>query len=772
MTALRLRLSAAAAIGAIALALTASPATAASQSATVYSVAETVSVGKTTRDLVVDDSTGRVYVPGSAGTVTWLDTATRAAAAGGFSTPSADPENLALSPDGSKLYVLGYTSGDLTVIDTASGTTTRTITGLPAYAGGLVQDTDTGKLYVLDAGLTPVDPTSGVVGAEVAISTQAYPLLKDAVYNSTNRTIWVAEGRSSVITGYNTVSGKWIDSLAIPVGKFAVDGQPLGGRPSVLAVDERLGHLYAAVAPTLSDKWKNNKLVTIDTASAKYLGAPIEVGDTVRSVAVNSITHELYALNGFSNTLSVITPAAWAVSQTVDFTALGITAGTGSTAANVWAMGVDAKGSEIYITHPYGTARMSVIERTGPAPAIINLPVAPGQDRTDEPAEPTNDPWAGPTAPASTPAPAGAIHVSNPTLRWPFNEYAKAWTREPLGTTTLNGDDFRFTGGTGWVDPTTGAASITWSDGFRFRHYAQLAPDVISTYGNPVLSIDSAGAGTLTFDVSWSVAADTKSDGYKRVTVATFTDAKAVIDNNTLTVEATPEFAGRPYTDANGTVRTSSFPADFINWFDPAMRAWWYTTGASMDGKKTPSAFAASGAVPLPEPPTTEPTTPAPSDEPTTPAPSTTPESPAPTLSAGGTNTFAVGDRIPLHATGLPGNTTYKVVLHSDPITLGRVTTDTTGAFDTTVVIPDDTPAGAHTIQVETADGTAMLVLAITVSENGEVVIDPVPTVGATVNTGGTTTGPAAVPGTGLSTAGALALITIGLITYRRRHQH
>jgi hypothetical protein len=491
----------------------------------------------------------------------------------------------------------------------------------------------------------------------------------------------------------------------------------------------------------------------------------------------------VYVLNGFSNTLSVISPASWSVTNTVDFTALGVTTGTGTAAANVWAMGVNARGSEIYVTHPYGTARMSVIERSGATPAVTPQAVAPGQDTETVPTEPVNSPWSGPAVASPAAAPAGAVDVGQPTLRWAFNEYAKAWTRDPLGSTTLTDDQFTLRKGTGWVEPKTGAASIAWSDGFRFRHYAELAPDVISTYGNPVLTINAAGTGTLTFDVAWSVAADTKSNGFKRVPVATFTDAAVSVNDGELTISGTPDYTGRTYTDVNGTAHANSFPAEFIDWFDPGMRAWWYTTGASMDAKKTPLPLTASGSVELPD----EPTTPVPSDEPTTPVPSTeptgtpttpgttpstSPETPAATLSTGGTTTFTVGDRIPVSATGLAANTTYQIVLHSDPVVLGSVTTDTAGAFSTSVVIPTGTPAGSHTIQVETADGEAVLALAITVTDDGAVVVDPVSTVGATVNTGGTTTGPAAGPWIALSAGGAITLIAVAVIAYRRRSQH
>ncbi|MBK0296903.1 hypothetical protein IAE22_34030, partial [Bacillus sp. S34] len=93
------------------------------------------------------------------------------------------------------------------------------------------------------------------------------------------------------------------------------------GRNNVMRVspDARIGRLVAEFDC-------DNGLVSLGSSSGTRgrmlfwlkIGedCSIEVGDTARSIAVNPVTHELYVLNGFSNTLSVISPAPWSVSTT------------------------------------------------------------------------------------------------------------------------------------------------------------------------------------------------------------------------------------------------------------------------------------------------------------------------------------------------------------------------------------------------------------------------------------------------------------------------
>jgi hypothetical protein len=197
--------------------------------------------------------------------------------------------------------------------------------------------------------------------------------------------------------------------------------------------------------------------------------------------------------------------------------------------------------------------------------------------------------------------------------------------------------------------------------------------------------------------------------------------------------------------------------------------------------------FASDDETPEPEP-TPEPTTPAPSPEPTpgqtTPAPSpepttppTTPPTtapptttPAPVPSTPATvapvatpsvtvtdadKTVTAGGSLPLSGTGFAAGVTLTITLHSTPVVLGTIVTDSTGAFSSTFTVPKNTDAGVHRVVVTGANG---------VSAEATVTIVAVPgSAGALANTG--------IDTAGAWLGGALALILAGLgtIVVRRR---
>lgn len=564
----------------------------AAHAAATHSLVATHTVGGVNRNAEVDDVRQRVYVaadradgaPGSA--VGWLDLATGAPSSEQIVLPSPDPAEIELSADGERLYVAHDRSGVLSVVELDTNTVTE-IAGMPKYPSGIVEDTDTGLVYVFDSsGLTQVDTVSATASAPIAVSGEKYPLVKDAVYDASNHMIWIAEGRAKILTGYSAAASSWLDSIAIPVAAAEFGGESLGGRPSLLAFDEALGELHVGVLPTLSDGWSNTKVVSLKVADRAYVGAPIEVGENTYEMIVNPATHEIVTTDGFSNTVSVISPESWSASVAVDFTAAGVTSGTGAGSANLWGLGASADGTHLYVSHPY-TSQLSDIARSGDVPTPTVRDIAPGQGTpTTPPAE--NEPWAGPAAPAPAAAPDGARQIKSGALNWAVNDYMLAWAPHLLGDATRTDNVFGFSAPAGWWNAETGEGDLVWNGGMRIQHYPGLVPELTTTIGNPQLKMGADGTGELSFDVAWNVSADLASTGFKRVTLATFSNASVQVEGDTVTLNAAPDFAGRAL-ELDGRTYPDSYPADFVTWLDPQLRSWWLTTGASMDAEKAPS---------------------------------------------------------------------------------------------------------------------------------------------------------------------------------------
>jgi hypothetical protein len=75
------------------------------------------------------------------------------------------------------------------------------------------------------------------------------------------------------------------------------------------------------------------------------------------------------------------------------------------------------------------------------------------------------------------------------------------------------------------------------------------------------------------------------------------------------------------------------------------------------------------------------------------------------------------GDRITASARGLNPGATYSVTLHSVPVDLGSGSAGGDGTLTLSGTIPDDTPAGAHTITIADAadSGTTLASAPLTV---------------------------------------------------------
>lgn len=587
------------------------PANAASERSLVYE--STTSTEGKSYELAYSTNGNRIFYtidrgkdkPGAIG---WIDADTGSRASEKIELSTAEPYTLAVDETRGRLLVLHYRVGTLDVINLATNQVEKTLTGLPASPYGIRLNTDTGVAYVYDKQITVVNVDNGTL-SPVAISTQKYPMVRDTLYDPSSKLLWVAEGRASVLTAFDTATNTWLSDVSIPIGSFVYNGEAMGGRPMHLALDPVLHSLYVAVAPTMRDEWsESTKLITINTATRRHVGSPIILGNTVRQILVNPDTHEILSSNGYDNSVSLVSPSSWSVTNTVDLSAQGVTSGKGAGSADVWDMAFHPRNSAFYLVHPY-SSRISKIRLEGTVQNPTVRPEAPGQTPKDSDNS-TSTSWPGPAAPSSDPS-----ALSNSTLTWGFSEYAQGWEAAVLGTKVSHDaatGEFTFREGKTSRDASTGTTTTVWSEGLSFKPYPGLVPKMKFIFGNPVLVSRPDGSGTLSMDMSvYDTNGTTK--GYSRVTVATFapggiaTVDKKVGEHITETLSATPEYAGRHYTDASGTTRTSSWPADFLAAIPSDMQAWFYASGASMDAKKTPLKVAALIVRPLDAQPSPQP---------------------------------------------------------------------------------------------------------------------------------------------------------------------
>lgn len=166
----------------------------------------------------------------------------------------------------------------------------------------------------------------------------------------------------------------------------------------------------------------------------------------------------------------------------------------------------------------------------------------------------------------------------------------------------------RLTSGTATVEP-DGSTVISWPASFSVNFYDGLVP---FTMTDLVLTIDAAGTGTLTADLSGyegdiadPFAPKKKVTPRSDVVVATFSNVSVDTENG-FTIR--PDYRGVSLSVPSGQTpqNTSvsgwgSWPQEFVDFhFTTGLAAYFYTTGGSLDSKKSPSAIAIGfdGAVP------------------------------------------------------------------------------------------------------------------------------------------------------------------------------
>lgn len=136
----------------------------------------------------------------------------------------------------------------------------------------------------------------------------------------------------------------------------------------------------------------------------------------------------------------------------------------------------------------------------------------------------------------------------------------------------------KFTGGTGTVDPDTGAAELSWSGSYTVNAYPPSfnAPDEV--YSNPTLSVAADGSGELTMEFVIAAGIDMGGEPFDeadfgRVQLATFSPGSiSGLDSNSLRltpdfdgVELDPAIVQGQVTECAAPNSAGSWPAEFVH---------------------------------------------------------------------------------------------------------------------------------------------------------------------------------------------------------------
>jgi len=198
-----------------------------------------------------------------------------------------DPEQLALSPDGGRLYVASEDGGAAVVFDTGSG---KILASLPVGAEpeGVAVSPNGHVAYV----------TSESEGTVSVIDARSNKVLKQFKVGQRPRSVVFApDGARAYVTGENDASVSIVDARKHEViQKITLEGE--GIRPMGVGISPNGQMLYVATG-------RAGKLVALDTKTFKTRWS-VPVGQRPWGVAVSPNGARVYTANGPSNDVAVV----------------------------------------------------------------------------------------------------------------------------------------------------------------------------------------------------------------------------------------------------------------------------------------------------------------------------------------------------------------------------------------------------------------------------------------------------------------------------------
>jgi gliding motility-associated-like protein len=204
-----------------------------------------------------------------------------------------EPTTMTLSPDGSKLYVVGDTS--VSVISTANNHVIKTIGSLLAPSD-VALSPDGAILYICSFGGNEIDFfNSSTYKLISTVTTEQFP--GKICLSADGSTLYVTNYGSNSVSVINTATGTSITT--IPVG-INPEGLALNPAGTLLYVTNQGGHS-----------------VSVINTSTNAVSQVIQVGNSPTDVVVNSTGNFIYICNKSTGTISVISAVTNTVTATI-----------------------------------------------------------------------------------------------------------------------------------------------------------------------------------------------------------------------------------------------------------------------------------------------------------------------------------------------------------------------------------------------------------------------------------------------------------------------
>ncbi|MCA1683019.1 MAG: beta-propeller fold lactonase family protein [Actinobacteria bacterium] len=258
-------------------------------------VVATVAVGSNPQDVAVTPDGSRAYVVNTGeDTVSVIDTATNMVVATILLAGGSAPTGVALTPDGTRAYVTNTGSDTVSVIDTATNTVVATV-AVGAGPQGVAVTPDGTRVYTannFDSTVSVIDTATNTVVATVAVG--ASP--RDVAVSPDGTRAYVNNLDSNTVSVIDTATNTVVATVAV-VYPGGVAVSPDGARAYVTSGD-------------------TNTVSVIDTATNTVV-ATVPVGASPFAVAVSPDGTRAYVTNLGSNTVSVIDTATNTVVATV-----------------------------------------------------------------------------------------------------------------------------------------------------------------------------------------------------------------------------------------------------------------------------------------------------------------------------------------------------------------------------------------------------------------------------------------------------------------------